>query len=156
MAKFKFAEVLLDGIHQTARVADDSSNMLTEKDVGKFLKLKGDSQYGLCAATNPIEAVLVQTNTPTGTFDGYTLGTIRKGGRLRVTFGEVLNVGDYVVAGTVAARGTALTAPPTVAKFNTPTGAFQWRVVSLDGTTAAGQTGVIECVSGAGTGTSAA
>ena len=72
MAKFKFTEVLLDGIHQTARVADDSSNMLTEKDVGKFLKLKGDSQYGLCAKSNPIEAVLVQTNTPTGTFDGYT------------------------------------------------------------------------------------
>jgi len=156
MAKFKFSPNLLDGISQTARVHDDASNPLTQADTGKFLKLTGDSQYGLCAAGDEIEATFEVHESPAGTYDGYKLGTITKGGRRKVTLGETLNVGDYVVAGAVLPRGTGLGgAFPTVKKAGAG-GTFRWRVVSLDGTNAAGQTGVIECVAGAGTGTNAA
>lgn len=156
MAKFKFSELLLDGIAQTARIHDGTSTPLTANDEGKFLKLTGDSQYGLCASGDAIEATLQAHASPVGTYDGYTLGTIVKGGRRRVTFGAVLDIGDFVTAGTVVARGTALSGYPEVLKEGATPGAFRWRVVSRDGTTAIGQTGVIECVSGAGTGTNAA
>lgn len=158
MAKFKFTPVLLDGIAQTARIGDGAAGAdpLTANDVGKFLKLVGDSQYGLCAAADAIEATLETHASPIGTYDGFVLGTIRKGGRMRVTCGVSLAVGDYVVAGTVVARGTALSGPPTVGKEGATPDAFRWRVVSLDGAAGVGQTGVIECVSGAGTGTNAA
>ena len=156
MAKFKFTPVLLDGITQTARVADDASNMLTEKDVGKFLKLAGDSQYGLCAEGDAIEATLETVGSPVGIYDGYTLGAVMKGGRRRVKCQASLSVGAFVACGSVTARGTALTDPPVVkAEGASPLG-FRWRIVSLDGAAGAGQTGVIECVTGAGTGTNAA
>lgn len=155
MAKFKFQETLLGKITQTARIHDTQTDALTDKDVGKFLKLTGDSQYGLCADGDAIEATLEVHASPAGTYDGYVLGTVGKGGRRRVTFGETLNVGDFVVAGAPEPRGTALTGFPKVKK-ETAANAFRWRVVSLDGTNAAGQTGVIECVTGAGTGAIAA
>lgn len=156
MAKFKFSEVLLDGISQTARIRDGAGEHLTKEDEGKFLKLKGDSQYGLCAKGDAIEATLQTHGSPVGTYDGFTLGSILKGGRRRVTFGVVLDIGDFVVAGDVTARGTALPGYPIVDKEGATPGAFRWRVVSRDGTTAVGQTGVIECTTGAGTGTNAA
>ena len=58
-------------------------------------------------------------------------------------------LGDYVVCGTVVAKGTSLAgAYPKVCKATTQTGMyFAWRVVSLDGTTAVGQTALIERVS---------
>ena len=60
----------------------------------------------------------------------------------------VIAVGDYVVCGTVTARGTALSGPPKVCKATASASdlVFKWRVVSLDGTTAVGQTGLIERV----------
>ena len=65
--------------------------------------------------------------------------------RLRVTFGAVLTINDLVVAGAVTARGTKLPGYPVVNKAAAP-GKFNWRVVSLDGTTAIGQTGLIEAI----------
>ena len=59
----------------------------------------------------------------------------------------MIAVGDYVVAGTVVARGTALAgAFPKVCKATAAaTGlVYKWRVVALDGTTAVGQTALIE------------
>lgn len=163
MAKFKFTGLLLDGIVQTARVGTTTTPLSTA-DVGKFVKLGGDSQYVLAAAGDPIEATFDTPDSPVGTYDGYALGAIRKGGRRRVTCQVSLAVGDYVVVGTVVAAGTALTGPVTVNKKTFPAAGaltqtditFLWRVVSLDGDAGVGQTGVIECVSGAGTGTAAA
>ena len=155
MAKFQFTENLLDGITQTVRAHDTLANPLTANDVGKFVKMTGDSQYGLCASGDEIEGTFTTHESPKGTYDGYTLGAVTKGGRRRVTFGAILDIGDFVVAGTVVARGTSLAgAYPTVLKESTA-GAFRWRVVARDGTTAVGQTGIIECVTGAGTGTNA-
>ncbi len=159
MAKFKFGPLVDSTEVITARTADGTgaSNQLTDADTGKFLKLAGDSQYGLCAAGNDIEGVLVAANYPAPA-DGYNLGSVATDGRVRVTLDGlqatpgvgVIAVGDFVVAGSVVARGTALGTGvyPKVCKVTTPANSvFKWRVVSLDGTTAVGQTAVIEFLS---------
>jgi hypothetical protein len=159
MAKFQFNETL-DQLAQivTARVADGtgSNNQLADADVGKFVKLAGDSRYGLCAVGDEIEGVLDSINGGP-TQDGYTLGGVRKNGRVKVTLDGLqatagtgtIAIGDYVVAGTPVARGTALSgAYPQVCKATAAaTGLVQlWRVVALYGTGAVGQIALIERV----------
>lgn len=159
MAKFQFNETL-DQLAQivTARVADGtgSNNQLADADVGKFVKLAGDSRYGLCAVGDEIEGVLDSINGGP-TQDGYTLGGVRKNGRVKVTLDGLqatagtgtIAIGDYVVAGTPVARGTALSgAYPKVCKATAAAaGLVQlWRVVALYGTGAVGQLALIERV----------
>lgn len=158
MAKFKFGVILNEATKVTARLGDSTTpatNLLNDADVGKFVKLIGDSQYGLCAVGNEIEGVVDTVNTATA--DGYAIGGVQAEGRFKVTLDGlqatpgtgVIAIGDYVVAGTPVARNTALGgALPKVCKA-TAAGSglvFKWRVVSLDGTTAVGQTGLIEFV----------
>lgn len=152
MAKFKFSELLTAADAVTARLGDSAAGAdpLTEADKGKFVKLKGDSRYGLAASGDEIEGVVQSVGYPANA-DGFVLGGVVRHStnpnpvRVRVTFGEVLDVNDLVVAGTVVTRGTALSGPPTVKKA-VAAGKFNWRVVSLDGTTAVGQTGLIEAI----------
>lgn len=159
MAKFKFGPLVDSTEVITARTADGTgaSNQLTDADTGKFLKLAGDSQYGLCAVGNEIEGVLVAANYPAPA-DGYNLGSVALEGRVRVTLDGsqaagtgAIAVGDYVVCGDVDARGRSLGLGvyPKVRKATAAAAdlVYKWRVVSLDGTTAVGQTAVIECVS---------
>ena len=156
MAKFKFGVILNESTMVTARLGDSTTagtNLLADADVSKFVKLIGDSQYGLCAVGNEIEGVMNTVNTATA--DGYAIGGVQTEGRVAVTLDGlqatpgtgVIAVCDYVVAGTVVARGTAVTKPK-VCKATAAGSAlnFKWRVVSLDGTTAVGQTGLIEFV----------
>lgn len=157
MAKFKFGPLVDSTTVITARVADGTgaSNQLADADAGKFLKLAGDSQYGLCAVGDEIEGVLVAANF-NAPVDGYNLGSVAVNGRVRVTLDGsqaagtgAIAVGDYVVAGTPVARGTALSgAYPKVRKATAAAADIvqKWRVVSLDGTTAVGQTALIERV----------
>ena len=110
MAKFKFGP-LADSTTVTARTADGTGapNQLTDADTGKFLKLAGDSQYGLCGVGNEI-GVLVAANYPAQA-DGFHLGSVAVDGRVRVTLDGlqatpgtgVIAVGDYVVASTPVA-----------------------------------------------------
>jgi hypothetical protein len=158
MAKFKFGVVLSEDTMITARLGDSTTpatNLLADADVEKFVKLIGDSQYGLCAVGNEIEGVMNSVNTATQ--DGYAIGGVQTEGRIAVTLDGlqatpgtgVIAVGDYVVAGTPVVRGTSLAgAKPKVCKATAAGGAliFKWRVVVLDGTTAVGQTGLIEFV----------
>jgi hypothetical protein len=158
MAKFKFGVILSEDTMTTARLGDSTTpatNVLADADVGKFVKLIGDSQYGLCAVGNEIEGVMNSVNTATQ--DGYAIGGVQEEGRVAVTLDGlqatpgtgVIAIGDYVVAGTVVARGTTLgNVKPKVCKATAAGSAlnFKWRVVSLDGTTAVGQTGLIEFV----------
>jgi hypothetical protein len=162
MPKFKFGTLVDSATVITARVADGTGtgNQLTDADVGKLLKLVGDSQYGLCAVGNEIEGALVAANF-NAPADGFNLGSVAVNGeplRLKVTFDGLqatpgtgtIGFGDYVVAGTVVARGTSLNgAPPRVCRATNAgnTLVYKWRVVSLDGTGAVGQTGLIERVS---------
>lgn len=173
MAKFQMG-VALDPyqINDAARVGGNAgATPLAKEDNGKFVKLAGDSRYDLCAAGDKIEGVVTVAADDPSTYDGYRLGSIRKRGRVEVIAdgsqaagtGSIA-VGDFVVCGTIDAKGTALTtAGPKVRKATNQPGAvpgdltaagdqvkvamFGWRVVAiLSGTGAVGDKLVIERV----------
>ena len=155
MAKFKMQPLIGTEV-VTARLGagTGAANYVTDVEIGKPVKLVGDSQYNLTAAGDQIEGFI--NSVETFTADDYSIGSVMADGRVKVTLDGlqatpgtgVIAVGDYVVAGTVVAKGTALAgAYPKVCKATTQTGMyFAWRVVSLDGTTAVGQTATIERV----------
>lgn len=154
MAKFKFKE-LIGAEPFTTRLGVGSvnstpANAYTDKEIGKFAKLSGTDAYVLCVVGDPIQAVITAVESYTA--DDFSMGSVDTEGRKRVLLdgsqaagtGSIA-IGDYVVCGTPVAKGTSLNgAYPKVCKATTQTGMyFAWRVVSLDGTTAVGQTGVI-------------
>ena len=155
MAKFKM-QPTVDTECITARLGagSGSANYVTDLELGKPVKLAGDSQYNLCAAGDQIEGFIRAVETWTA--DDFSIGSVQYDGRVKVTLDGLqatpgtgaIAVGDYVVAGTAVAKGTSLgSAYPKVCKATTQTGMyFAWRVVSLDGTTAVGQTATIERV----------
>lgn len=86
-------------------------------DLGKLVKLAAESQFDLCAAGDPIEAVVANVSDPS-TAGGFFVGAIDDADRiyaiadgLQATPGTgTLAVGDYVCAGTITARNTAFAA----------------------------------------------
>jgi hypothetical protein len=161
MAKFKFGVTLTLDEHKTARLANGpgATNNLKRLDNGKLVKLVGDSQYGLCAAGDEIEGVVVVADD-VAPQDGFTIGSIadEDSTRIKVLFDGLqatpgvgtIAIGDYVVAGTPVALGTDLgTSYPKVMK-GTAAGKdmiFNWRVVSfISAAGAVGETGLIERV----------
>ena len=155
MAKFQMKELIgTEPITARLGAGSGSANYVTDVEIGKPVKLVGDSQYGLCAAGDQIEGYIAAVETYTA--DDFSIGSVQFEGRKRVTLDGLqatpgtgtCAVGDYVVAGTAVAKGTALTVPPKVCKATTQTGMyFAWRIVSLEGTGAVGQIAVIERVS---------
>jgi hypothetical protein len=157
MAKFKL-QPLIGTEADTVRLGAGSgaANYVTDLETGKLVKMVGDSQYNLTAPGDQIEGYI--NSVESFTADDFSIGGIVDEGRLKVTLDGlqatpgtgVIAVGDYVVAGSVVVKGTALAgAYPKVCKATTQTGMyFAWRVVSLDGTTAVGQTATIERVNG--------
>lgn len=159
MAKFQM-QPLVATEPFTARLGagSGSANNLDDKEIGKIVKLAGESRYDLVAAGDPIEGFIAAVEDATA--DGFTIGSVdagNGGGCKRVTFDGlqgtpgtgVVAVGDYVVAGTPVAKGTALSESARVCRATSQTpGAFAWRVVSLGsaGTGAVGTTGVIQRV----------
>ena len=155
MAKFKM-QPTVDTECITARLGagSGSANYVTDLELKKPVKLVGDSQYNLCSAGDQIEGFIRAVETWTA--DDFSIGSVQYEGRVKVTLDGLqatpgtgaIAVGDYVVAGTAVAKGTSLgSAYPKVCKATTQTGMyFAWRVVSLDGTTAVGQTATIERV----------
>lgn len=155
MAKFQMKEYVGGDALLTARLGtgSGSANYLTDLELNKPVKLVGDSQYNLCAAGDQIEGFIGAVEGYTA--DDFSIGSVQNCDRKRVTLDGLqatpgvgtCAVGDYVVAGTAVAKGTALTAPPKVCKATTQTGMyFAWRIVSLEGTGAVGQYAVIERV----------
>lgn len=160
MAKFLMTPVVGDSKYYTARLGagTGASNNLNDTDErGKFVKLIAESRYGLAALGDQIEGVIDSINTATS--DGYSVGAVRSGGLMQVTFdgaqvggAGALAVGDYVLVGNVSAKGTALTAPAKVCKATDQAAAkatpFAARVVSLGtvGSGAVGTVGVIQFV----------
>lgn len=167
----------------TARLGAGSgaANNVDDKEVGKLVKQVAESRYNLCAAGDPIEGRIAAVEV--ATLDGFTIGSVQKGDRFEVTFDGLeatpgtgtLAVNDFVVCGTVVAKGTALAAAAKVCKATNQPGVavtvadnlqatinaalakvadaelnavHAWRVVSLGaaGTGAVGTTGVIERV----------
>jgi hypothetical protein len=166
-AKFRMTELIRPYVAaQTARLGPGtgSSNAFNDADIGKFVKLVGDSRYDLAAVGDEIEG-FVESIQP-ASLDGYSIGGVRRafnGERKEVLLDGLqgtpgtgaIAIGDYVLVGTVVARNTALpagvfgTQTPRVVKAtdqvaakNTP---YAWRVVSADGT-AVGSFAVIEKV----------
>jgi len=158
MAKFMFQELVDGARHISARLgsAPDAAGRISDAEVGKFVKLAGESRLDLCVAGDQIEG-RISAFEP-ATLDGYSFGSVQVEGRFAVTFDGVqatpgtgtIAIGDYVVCGTPAAKGTALTAPAKVCKATAAgnTLNFKWRVISLGaaGTGAVGTTGLIELV----------
>ena len=155
MAKFQMKELIgTEPITARLGAGSGSANYVTDVEIGKPVKLVGDSQYGLCAAGDQIEGYIAAVETYTA--DDFSIGSVQFGGRKRVTLDGLqatpgtgtCAIGDYVVAGTAVAKGIALTVPMKVCKATTQTGMyFAWRIVSLEGTGAVGQIAVIERVS---------
>ena len=157
MAKFQFKELIVT-TPETARLGAGTTegDRLSDADVGKIVKLVGDSRYNLVAAVgDAIEGVIAAVESYTA--DGYSIGSVQVKDRKEVTFDGlqatagtgVVAIGDYVVAGTPVAKGTALSVPVRVCKATSQAAApFMWRVVSLGsaGTGAVGTVGVIERV----------
>lgn len=156
MAKFMMGEVVgVEPITARLGAGTGSSNNLTTAELGKIVKLVGESRYGLAAAGDQIEGFIVAVES--ATLDGYTIGSVKQKSYKQVTFDGVqatpgtgtVAIGDYVVTGTVVAKDTALSGPVKVTKATTQTGMYHaWRVVSLGsaGTGAVGTTGLIERV----------
>lgn len=116
----------------------------TRAEIGKPVKLSGPDTYALCAAGDPIEALIASDlSSLTGaTRGGKLLVGIVKKGIFKAKAGEVLAIGNYVVSDAVPALGTVL--PENTAGEQLPTvkkGAnttpFQCRVVGFDGGTGA-------------------
>ena len=181
MAKFKMTELVTEGGSQTARLGTaGSANRYTDTEVGKAVKLSGDSAYVLAAAGDKIEGFVRAMEV--ASLDDFSIGTVQFEDRKSVVLdGDeatpgtgTVAIGDYVVVGTVVAKGTALSADCKVTKAtNQPFAAvttadnvagninaaiakvtdasknatFAWRVVSASGT-AVGSTAVIERVNG--------
>ena len=131
MAKFLMQE-LLGAEAQTARLGAGTatSNALSEKEVGKFVKLGGDSRYQLAVAGDKIQGTI--SSVETATLDNYTIGGVNTECRRTVVFDGLqatagtgtLAIGDYVVVGTAVAKGTAITEDgPRVCKATNQPGA---------------------------------
>lgn len=148
-------------VAKTARLGagtGSSNNFTLDTELNKWVKLSGESAYNLCAVGNEIEGYV--SSVETATQGGWSIGGVISSGRAYVVFDGLqatpatgtLAVGDYVVCGTIVAKGTGLAAGagPKVCKATAAaTGiVFKWRVISLGsaGTGAVGTTGVIEYV----------
>lgn len=159
MAKFQFTELILQMNEIiTARLGAtaDAAGHLGDEEQNKIVKLVGDSRYNLAAAGNEIEGFI--NSIQGATLDGWTIGSVQVGGRKVVTCDGAeatpgtgtVSIGDYVVTGTVVAKGTALSGGPKVCTATTQAtiknSPFAWRVVSLGsaGTGAVGTAALIE------------
>ena len=159
MAKFLITPTTQNQITVTARLGGNAAGTrANDNDVGKGVKLVGDSNYGLLAAADAIEGVI--TSVETGVYDGYSLGGVQTKGYIDATaYGlqatpgtGAITVGQYVLAAAPAAiqvKETLSTTMRVVSATNqatAATAAFNARVVSLGpvGTGAVGTAIVIE------------
>jgi hypothetical protein len=160
MAKFHIVETTHKHNVYTVRLgATGAGNQYDYAEIGKAVKLSASDTYTLCATGNAIEGIVISSNYPEqGTVDGYSIGGIVTKGYKSVTFDGLqatpgtgtIAAGDYVVTGSVSAKGTALPGPLKVVKATDQDAAkaapFKARVVSLGvaGTGAVGTVGTIE------------
>ena len=159
MAKFLITPTTQNQITVTARLGGNAlATRANDNDVGKGVKLVGDSNYGLLAATDAIEGVI--TSVETGVYDGYSLGGVQSKGYIDATaYGlqatpgtGAITVGQYVLAAAPAAiqvketLSTTLRVVSATNQATAATAAFKARVVSLGpvGTGAVGTAIVIE------------
>ena len=148
--KFRIEETIHSEKVKTVRLGTKAEKF-TKADIGKAVKLGGDSQYVKVDAGDAIEGYVTSVEVDQGLFDGYHLGGIISTGYKNATVvGAAVAVKDYVVAAAPTAIGTKLTTPVGVTKAADQAVAaaapFKARVVSLGdaGTGAAGTVVVLE------------
>lgn len=108
--------------------ADAAGNMSTA-DEGKLVKLVGESRYDLCAVGDSIHGLI--TSVEVATSGGWSIGGQNDEDSFYATADGLqgtpgvgaIAVGDFVVAGTITAKGTKLTAYPKVCKATLQLGA---------------------------------
>lgn len=154
MAKFKMQELVgVEPITARLGAGSGSANYVTDLEIGKAVKLIGDSQYNLCAAGDLIEGFITAVETYTA--DDFSIGSVQIDGRKRVLLDGLQAtpgtgtcvIGDLVVAGTITAKGTA--GVPKVCKATSQAVSLHnWRIVSFEGTGAVGQYATIERIKG--------
>ena len=156
MSKFFITPTVHSEKVVTARIGGNAAGTrANDNDVGKPVKLGGDSNYVLCALGNAIEGVVKSVET--GLYDGYYLGGVQTKGYLyAIADGSQaagtgsLTVGQYVVAAAPEAIQVAKAASYMKVRSATDQAAaaaapFKARVVSLaDSNGAVGTTVVIE------------
>ena len=159
MPKFLITPTTQNQITVTARLGGNAvGTRANDNDVGKGVKLVGDSNYGLLSAADAIEGVI--TSVETGVYDGYSLGGVQSKGYIDATaYGlqatpgtGAITVGQYVLAAAPAAiqvketLSTTLRVVSATNQATAATAAFKARVVSLGpvGTGAVGTAIVIE------------
>jgi hypothetical protein len=144
MAKFLMSETIHSEKVKTARLgASGASNVYGDKEIGKAVKQTAESQFVLCVAGDPIEGFVSSVND--GTYDGFSIGGVCSTGYKNVTFDGLeatpgtgtIAVGDYVVAGTMVAKDTALSGPQKVTKATNQPGAAVVSTVATADTAAA-------------------
>lgn len=142
MAKFQMMPLVTANARRvTARLADAKDQDLNDNDKFKLVKLKGDSQYGLCATGDAIEGFVVALSEPMK-YDGFVLGTVQTNERFIAVAEDAIAALDYVVAGAPTARNAVIgAAGPKVKKSDSPT---KWRVVAVIKGTGAGAELVVE------------
>ena len=154
MAKFKMQELVgVEPITARLGAGSGSANYVTDVEIGKAVKMVGDSQYNLCAAGDLIEGFISAVETYTA--DDFSIGAVQIDGRKRVMLDGLQTtpgtgtcaIGDLVVAGTIIAKGTA--GVPKVCKATSQAVSLHnWRIVSFEGTGAVGQYATIERIKG--------
>lgn len=153
-SKFEITETIYSEKIKTVRLGTTGAgNVYGDTEMGKAVKLAATSQYVLCAAGDPIEGIVSSVND--GTYDGFSIGGVVSTGYKNVVLDGLqatpgtgaIAVGDYVVTGTVVAKGTALTGALKVCKATDQAAAkaapFKARVVAAT-STAVGTAAVIE------------
>lgn len=125
---------------QTVRLgAGNAANQrMSDVDVGKFVKLVGESRFDMCAVGDLIEGVIVDVRTSTA--NGFSVGSIFEAGKMFVTANGLqgtpgtgnIAIGDLVVAGTPVAKGTAMSGYAAVCTATSQAMTRNaWRVQSL-------------------------
>lgn len=159
MAKFLITPTTQNQVTVSARIGGNAlATRANDNDVGKAVKLIGESNYGLVAAADAIEGVV--TSVETGLYDSFVLGGVQSKGYINATaYGlqatpgtGAITVGQYVLAAAPAAiqvaetLSTSLRVVSATNQATAATAAFKARVVSLGpvGTGAVGTAIVIE------------
>ena len=144
MATWTFAPLAGDINHViSAKLGASTSAKLTDKDIGKPLKLLAAGRYGLCSDGDNIDGWLVGVDPQPQ--DGYAFGSVQIGGRVYAqlegssTFGYVVEAGTTAAYNTAEASGYgqvsshagyALTTTDTVDKIRGMVLAKKWRIIS--------------------------
>lgn len=159
MTTFTYGENVTDAIKDTvsAALGAAASSGIGQNDVGKAYKLGTANNYVPCADGDRIEGFVVAIE-PFTVNNLFSFGSVQRGGRKTVQNGAgqaQLAVGDYVVAFTQVAIGTAglaqvKKATATAAADDgalTNAAPFHWRVIRIvTGTGVAGDQVLVERV----------